>query len=363
MHNILKFGSAAGSADDRRFADAEGIDLRRRAELAGGAHNLSEGERYRLAASIEAEEGRRLREERRSGAPGELQQLAARVAGLEAAVAAVADPSRNDGLSRALTEFVCDEVREVESRAEGTLTKAIGSLEARQGKTHAALVARLAASETSLAEVEKRSAPDRIHEIVSSSIAEAITAVEARHERALKNALEAEREYFEVEVAVTRDELVAKIDAKTYGLLTDDRDPKIAEKAIRELRRETRESLDKLSSETVKAIAELSERVDVVERCRDLRSVFTRLISLGEQAAATMAKIGPLEEQFKKLDDEMASLRRILVDADPRARARATRHPAAGLRRVGRARLAPGQAGSSWPKRPVNLPAPIASTA
>jgi hypothetical protein len=142
----------------------------------------------------------------------------------------------------------------------------------------------------------------------------ALDKANARREKRLRTAIEAVSEHGETELAVTRDELLAKIDAKQFGL-ADDRPLDLAEKAVGELRTETRAGTDKLG----KQLAGFEKRLDAVELRKASKEIAPLLMRLGLEYKAGIkaleAKLDQRAERNEEIAKRLDEVCQRLVDA------------------------------------------------
>jgi hypothetical protein len=208
--------------------DPEGDRLIRLAESLGEA-NLSEGERWRLANTLD----RRRRLEAQAAQPdGRTDALSSQA--LERRFVAIETQSQwADGmLKEVLPQVVGEVIAEAEQRAGAEAKKLLDELRI---ETDQKLNAQYAGFETAVSELrgEDRAA-------LLATLRETLGDAESRIDEHLEKALEKTWERCELEVALVRDELLNVMAEKKYGQLTDDA-PKLelAEKAIASLRKRT----------------------------------------------------------------------------------------------------------------------------
>jgi hypothetical protein len=204
--------------------DPEGDRLIRLAESLG-EENLSEGERWRLANTLD----RRRRLEAQAAQPdGRTDALSSQV--LERRFAAIETQAQwADGmLKEVLPQVVGEVIAEAEQRAGAEAKKLLDEL---RGETDQKLNAQYAGFETAVSELrgEDRAA-------LLATVRETLGDAESRIDEHLEKALEKSWERCELEVALVRDELLNIIAEKKYGVFTDDDPAKLAERAIAELR-------------------------------------------------------------------------------------------------------------------------------
>jgi hypothetical protein len=205
--------------------DPEGDRLIRLAESLGGAENLSEGERWRLANTLDR---RRKLEAKATQPDGRTDALSSQV--LERRFAAIETQAQwADGmLKEVLPQVVGEVIAEAEQRAGAEAKKLLDEL---RGETDQKLNAQYAGFETAVSELrgENRAA-------LLATVRETLGDAESRIDEHLEKALEKTWERCELEVALVRDELLNIIAEKKYGVFTDDDPAKLAERAIAELR-------------------------------------------------------------------------------------------------------------------------------
>ena len=205
--------------------DPEGDRLIRLAESLGGAENLSEGERWRLANTLDR---RRKLEAKATQSDGRTDALSSQA--LERRFAAIETQAQwADGmLKEVLPQVVGEVIAEAEQRAGAEAKKLLDEL---RGETDQKLNAQYAGFETAVSELrgEDRAA-------LLATVRETLGDAESRIDEHLEKALEKTWERCELEVALVRDELLNIIAEKKYGVFTDDDPAKLAERAIAELR-------------------------------------------------------------------------------------------------------------------------------
>jgi hypothetical protein len=209
--------------------DPEGDRLIRLAESLGGAENLSAGERWRLANTLD----RRRRLEAQAAQPdGRTDALSSQA--LERRFAAIDTHVQwADGmLKEILPQVVGEVIGEAEERA---IAKAKKLQDELRIETDQKLNAQFAGFETAVSELRNE---DRA--ALLTNVRETLSEAESRIDSNLERALEKTWERCELEVAFVRDELLNVMAEKKYGQLTDDA-PKLelAEKAIASLRQRT----------------------------------------------------------------------------------------------------------------------------
>jgi hypothetical protein len=209
--------------------DPEGDRLIRLAETFG-EENLSEGERWRLANTLD----RRRKLEAKANAPdGRTDALSSQA--LERRFAAIDTHVQwADGmLKEVLPQVVGEVIGEAEQRAGAEAKKLQDELRI---ETDQKLNAQYAGFETAVSELrgEDRAA-------LLTTVRETLSEAESRIDDHLEKALEKTWERCELEVALVRDEILNVVAAKAYGQLAEDDAAKhsMAEKAIAELRKRT----------------------------------------------------------------------------------------------------------------------------
>jgi hypothetical protein len=206
--------------------DPEGDRLIRLAESLGEA-NLSEGERWRLANTLDRR--RKLEATQLDGRTDALssQVVERRFAAIEAECA-WARGMLQDGLPQVVGEVI----GEAEQRCDNEAKRLVDDL---RGETDQKLNAQYAGFETAVSELRNE---DRA--ALLTTVRETMSEAESRIDSNLEQALEKTWERCELEVAFVRDELLNVMAEKKYGQLTDDA-PKLelAEKAIASLRKRT----------------------------------------------------------------------------------------------------------------------------
>jgi hypothetical protein len=208
--------------------DPEGDRLIRLAESLG-AENLSEGERWRLANTLDR---RRKLEAKATQPDGRTDALSSKV--LERRFAAIETQAQwADGmLKEVLPQVVGEVIAEAEQRAGAEAKKLQDELRI---ETDQKLNAQFAGFETAVSELrgEDRAA-------LLATVRETLGDAESRIDEHFEKALEKTWERCELEIALVRDELLNVIAEKKYGVFTDEA-PKLelAEKAIAALRQRT----------------------------------------------------------------------------------------------------------------------------
>jgi hypothetical protein len=273
--------------------DPEGDDLIRRAELAGGAENLSEGERWRLKNTLRR---RRLQE------------------------AAAAQPRATDALAAQRIETIESWILWLKRKVDETLPEVIGQVlgEAiRESEQHSAAEAKkqreeikakidalFSGFESAVAELRGE---DR--RALFENLRETLGDAEARIDASLAKALEAEKERNTIELALVRDEILNVIAEKTYGQPTDDAPKlKLAEKAIASLRRR----MHSLEEQTVRndQLARLADRFAALEEAyhKSTKSLMIRCAASAlaakkeaERADGLAGEVGRLRTDFERL--------------------------------------------------------------
>lgn len=135
-------------------------------------------------------------------------------------------------------------------------------------------------------------------------------------EKQLRAAILAAREEAEVTVAVSRDELLAKIDAKNFGAAVLDETGEIAKRAVAELRRD----LDERAKITKARLDVLSDRLDAFEReaqkdaLDTWRGFVAQLARQHGKLNDLETKVGTLTEKLDQLGMELRQLKHDLGD-------------------------------------------------
>jgi hypothetical protein len=204
--------------------DPEGDRLIRLAESLGEA-NLSEGERWRLANTLD-----RRRKLETAQPDGRTDALSSQV--LERRFAALDTHAQwaREMLREILPQVIGEVIGEAEERSGAEAKKLLDEL---RGETDQKLNAQYAGFETAVSELrgEDRAA-------LLATVRETLGDAESRIDEHLEKALEKTWERCELEVALVRDELMNVIAEKKYGVFSDEA-PKLelAEKAIASLRK------------------------------------------------------------------------------------------------------------------------------
>jgi hypothetical protein len=201
--------------------DPEGDELIRRAELAGGPANLSEGERWRWQNTID----RRRRNEAHSAPPARPTDALAsqRLEAIESQLVEL----KSFGIET-LPQIVGEEIGAAEQRAAADAKKLLDEL---RDVINAKSDAQFVGFERAVSELR-----DGDRAAMLATVRKTLTDAESRVDEHLENALQTTWERAELEIALVRDELLNILAEKKYGVFTDD-DPKLAERAIAELRK------------------------------------------------------------------------------------------------------------------------------
>jgi hypothetical protein len=209
--------------------DPEGDRLIRLAESLGGAENLSEGERWRLANTLDR---RRKLEARATQPDGRTDALSSQVVERRFAAIEAECAWARGMLQDGLPQVVGEVIGEAEQRCDDEAKRLVDEL---RGETDQKLNAQFAGFETAVSELRNE---DRA--ALLTTVRETMSEAESRIDSNLGQALEKTWERCELEVAFVRDELLNVMAEKKYGQLTDDA-PKLelAEKAIASLRKRT----------------------------------------------------------------------------------------------------------------------------
>jgi hypothetical protein len=209
--------------------DPEGDRLIRLAESLGGAENLSEGERWRLANTLD----RRRRLEAQAAQPdGRTDALSSQVVERRFAAIEAECAWARGMLQDGLPQVVGEVIGEAEQHSAAEAKRLVDELRA---ETEQKVNAQFAGFETAVSELRNE---DRA--ALLTTVRETMSEAESRIDSNLEQALEKTWERCELEVAFVRDELLNVMAEKKYGQLTDDA-PKLelAEKAIASLRKRT----------------------------------------------------------------------------------------------------------------------------
>jgi hypothetical protein len=273
--------------------DPEGDDLIRRAELAGGAENLSEGERWRLENTLR----RRKMQEAAGAQPRATDALASqRLEAIESQLAEL-----KSFAMETLTQIIGEEIGEAENRSAGEAKKAIVELRV---ETDQKLNAQYSGFEVAVSELRGE---DR--RALLENLRETLADAESRIDAHLETALQKSWERAELEIALVRDELLNILAEKKYGQL-DDVDPKLAEKAVRGLRRDLKTTIEKMTERFAALEGETTARLASVES--EHRESMKKLVirtgasivaaqSAGKRADELAAKVERLEAEFDRL--------------------------------------------------------------
>ena len=194
-----------------------------------GEENLSEGERWRLANTLDARQKHEARAARQGGRTDALDAQAneRRFAAVEAHV-----EWASGMLKDVLPQAVGEVIGEVEERAGAEAKKLQDELRI---ETDQKLNAQFAGFETAVSELRNE---DRA--VLLTTVRQTMSEAESRIDEHLEQALDKNWGRCELEVALVRDELMNVISEKKFGVFTDEA-PKLelAEKAIAALRQRT----------------------------------------------------------------------------------------------------------------------------
>jgi hypothetical protein len=179
------------------------------------------------------------------------------------------------------------------------------------------IVARLAGVDAAVDQVQRFLWDEKggLRQLLAHVIADTLDEAGNYSDAASKKVVEALRAELQVEIAVLRDELVGRLDAKTFGAaLTDD--PEIAKRAIAELRAT-------VASHTAAAGARLgvlAERIAKIEKRQiDADEVKAWLTSLQMRisgfSSATTSQIEKIGDQVERLAADAKELRALLAEA------------------------------------------------
>ena len=287
--------------------DPEGDDLIRRAEAAGGAEDLSEGERWRLANTLD----RRRRLEAQANAPsGRSDALDARANERRLAALEAHMQWANGMLQEGLPMVVGEVIGEEGQRADAEAKRLLNELRI---ETDQKLNAQYAGFETAVSELrgEDRAA-------LLATVRETLGDAESRIDEHLEQALEKTWERCELEVALVRDELLNVISEKQYGRLSDDDAAKhvMAEKAIASLRKRMTSVEEEgarqaaMNNQFASVAAQLAALEDAHRKARKgliVRAATTAVLLKKETARADelAGKVERLEAALQQLTDEL----------------------------------------------------------
>jgi hypothetical protein len=283
--------------------DPEGDDLIRRAELAGGAENLSQGERWRLENTL-----RRRRMQEVAGAqPRVTDALAAqRLEAIEAQLAEL-----KSFAVETFTQIIGEEIGEAENRSAAEAKKAIAGL---RDEINAKIDALFSDFERAVGELRTE---DR--RALVENLRETLADAESRIDTHLEKALQTTWERAELEIALCRDELLNVIAEKTYARFSDD-GPKLelCEKAIAKLRRQAA-SLEKDNARQAARNDQLAGVAERVAGLEDAHKNSTKNLLASLAASRLMAKkeaerADGLASEVAHLKTEFERLIGVLVD-------------------------------------------------
>ncbi len=282
--------------DVAQFHDPEGDRLIRLAERLGGPENLSEGERWRLTNTLD----RRRRQEAAGAQPARVTDAlgAQRLEDIE---------SRLTWLKQFVDEVVLPVVGEVigeaEQRAADETKKLLDGL---RGETDQKLNAQYDGFEKAVAQLR-----DEDRAALLATVRETLGDAESRIDEHLEKALQTTWERCELEVALVRDEVLNILAEKKYGQPTDD-DPKLAERAIAELRKR----MTSVEAEGARQAARNDRLGGVAERLAALegehkkmaRSLFVRCAANVIVIKKEAARADDLARKVETLEATMAKL-------------------------------------------------------
>jgi hypothetical protein len=287
--------------------DPEGDDLIRRAEAAGGAENLSEGERWRLQNTLD----RRRRLEAQAAQPSgrsdalDAQANERRFADIQSRLEH-AEMMIRDGLPQVVGECLA----EAEERVVIESKKGDDALEQ---KLDAKLEAQYAGFERAVTQLR-----DEDRTVLLETVRETMAAAEKRIDAGIANAFEAEKERSECELACVRDELLQTISERQYGRLADDDAAKhvMAEKAIASLRKRMtsveeegarQASMNNQLAGVANQLAALEDAHHKARKGLIVRAATTAVLLKKETARADelAGKVERLEAALQQLTDEL----------------------------------------------------------
>ena len=282
--------------------DPEGDRLIALAESRGGAENLGDDLKWRLARTLD---------HRRKHAANATQQSSRRTDALdgqanERRFAAV--ETRLTWLKwmvdEALPEVIGSSIGEAGQRANADVKKLLAELRA---ETDQKLNAQFSGFETVVGELRGE---DRA--VLLENVRQTLSEAESRIDAGLAKALEETWARCELEIALVRDEVLNIVAEKRYGQPTD-ADPKLAERAIAELRKQMRS----IETQTTKHGTVIDQLGDVREALAALegehrkatKSLFIRA-SANHLAARKQAKL--VEEQAGKIATMEAAMAKLI---------------------------------------------------
>jgi hypothetical protein len=280
-----------------QFLDPMDAELERRAEVAGGIENLSEGERWRL----ENVRRRRRIDEARAAQPRATDALG--LERLEIIESWIRWLKRQ--WNEALPEVIGTVIGEAKHDAIAEAEKAIASL---RDEINAKSDAQFDGFERAVKQLR-----DEDRRTLFENLREALSDAEGRIDASFLKALEAEKERNTIELALVRDELLNVIDEKTYAQFTDDAPKlKLAEKAIASLRKRMT-SLEEDSARQGARNEQLAGMADQFAALEDayhkstksllIRCAANHLAAREETARAdeVASKVGRLEAELERL--------------------------------------------------------------
>ena len=288
--------------DVAQFHDPEGDRLIRLAERLGGPENLSEGERWRLTNTLD----RRRRQEAAGAQPARVTDAlgAQRLEDIE---------SRLTWLKQFVDEVVLPVVGEVigeaEQRAADETKKLLDGL---RGETDQKLNAQYDGFEKAVAQLR-----DEDRAALLATVRETLSGAESRIDEHLEKALQTTWERCELEVALVRDEVLNLLAEKKYGQLTDD-DPKLAERAIAELRKRMTSVEEEGAQQAARneRLAGAADRLAVLEDAyrKSTKSLLIRCAANHLAVRTDTARANELADKVGRLEAELERLIAALLE-------------------------------------------------
>jgi len=281
-----------------QFHDPMDDELVRRAELAGGAENLSEGERWRLQNVLE-------RRRRQEGAGAQSGRATDALAAQRLAVIESWLVWLRRQVDEVLPEVIGTVISEAEQHSVAEAKKLLAEI---RDETDQKLNAQYDGFERAVTQLR-----DEDRRALFENLREALGEAESRIDASFAKSLEAEKESNTIELALVRDEILNVIAEKTYAQPVDDV-PKLelAEKAIAKLRRQVT-SLEKDSTRQAakcNQLAGLADRFVAFEDAyrKSTKSLMTRCAASAlatkkeaERADGLAGEVGRLRADLERL--------------------------------------------------------------
>jgi hypothetical protein len=287
-----------------QFHDPMDDELVRRAELAGGAENLSEGERWRLQNVLE-------RRRRQEGAGAQSGRATDALAAQRLAVIESWLVWLRRQVDEVLPEVIGTVISEAEQHSVAEAKKLLAEI---RDETDQKLNAQYDGFERAVTQLR-----DKDRRALFENLREALGEAESRIDASFAKSLEAEKESNTIELALVRDEILNVIAEKTYAQPVDDV-PKLelAEKAIAKLRRQVT-SLEKDSARqaaTCDQLTGLADRFVAFEDAyrKSTKSLMTRCAASALAAKKEAERADGLAGEVGRLRADLERLTSALLD-------------------------------------------------